>query len=173
MIAAAVVAAGLLFQTVRLLTDTRETVHQWDRENFLSDIAHAGYGVSEAVQFLIEQSRAGGYILLTDPIWGPPSDAMFPYLNRRYGIQVFEAWWTQLSGTHPILPAGAAEVLHSHYERTKAGSVDFSRAPRVFYVTDTNYYNPQAVRIRQPNARLVASFPKPGGRHSIDVYRLK
>lgn len=34
-------------------------------------------------------------------------------------------------------------------------------------------YAVAAVRVRQPTARPVASFRKPNGRNSVDVYRLK
>jgi hypothetical protein len=68
---------------------------------------------------------------------------------------------------------GKVELIRSHYERTSGGALDFTQVERVFYVTDTNYYNQQAVHTRQPGAQLMASFPKPNGRDSIDVYRMK
>ncbi|MBI1355210.1 MAG: hypothetical protein GC160_12755 [Acidobacteria bacterium] len=168
----ALVAAPLLWRDARMLGEPEQGLHASDAEGFLGDHAHVGYGIAEAIDFLRNEARSGPYVLLTDPIWGPPADAIFPYLNQRYGIRVFEAWWTQLSPNHSILPQGEAEVLRSHYERVSAGSVDFRQVPRVFYVTDTHYYPREAVLIRQPNAQLVASFPKRNG-HSIDVYRLK
>jgi hypothetical protein len=97
---------------------------------------------------------------------------MFAYLNERRGIRVYEAWWTQLSGDHLILPPGEAQVLKSHYERVVGGTVDFSNVSRIFYVTDTNFYPRAAIQLRQPGAQLVATFPKTGGQ-SVDVYRLK
>ena len=53
------------------------------------------------------------------------------------------------------------------------GEIDFSREPRVYYVTDTAYYPPEAVQIRQPGAKPLRRFPKPENQQSIDVYRLK
>lgn len=170
--AAAVMAAPMLWRDARMLGEPEQGLHASDAEGFLGDHAHVGYGIAEAVDYLRAQARSGPFLLLTDPIWGPPSDALFPYLNQRDGVRVFEAWWTQLSPTHPILPQGEAEVLRSHYERVSAGNVDFRQIPRVFYVTDTHYYSREAVKVRQPNAQLEASFPKRNG-HSIDVYRLK
>jgi len=172
--AALLIGGPLAYQSFGMLLDARDSVHPADAEGFLGASAHVGFGIREAVDLLRNEARGNGpFVLLTDPIWGPPADALFPYLNRRYGIRVHEAWWMQLSGTHPILPQGPADLIKSHYEREKAGVIDFSRVERVFYVTDTNYYTKAAVRVRQPGARLVASFPKPGGEHSIDVYRLK
>jgi len=172
--AAALALVGpMLYRDAFMLATPREGLHVSDAAGFLGDHAHVGYGIRKALDFLIAESGKGGFILLTDPIWGPPSDAVFPYLNERNGIRVYEAWWTQLSGNHEILPRGGADVLKSHYERVKAGVVDFSRAERVFYLTDTYYYNQQAVLLRQPNAQLVARFKKPVGDDSIDVYRLK
>ncbi len=168
----AVLAAPMLWRDAGMLTEPERGLHISDAEGFLGDHAHVGYGIAEAVDFLRQEARSGPFVLLTDPIWGPPADALFPFLNQRDGIRVFEAWWTQLSPTHPILPQGEAEVLRSHYERVSAGNVDFRQIPRVFYVTDTHYYSREAVKVRQPNAQLVASFPKRNG-HSIDVYRLK
>ena len=171
--AVALLAAAPLFRDARMISTPGTGLHASDVEGFLGDHPHVGYGIAEAIAFLENQARqTGGFLLLTDPVWGPPADAIFPYLNGRLGIRVYEAWWTQLAPDHPILPRGEAEVLRSHYERVQAGKVDFSRIPLVFYVTDTHYYPREAVQIRQPGAQLVASFPKKNG-HSIDVYRLK
>lgn len=170
--ALAVVSLPMLWSGARMLAAPEQGLHASDATGFLGDHAHVGYGIAEAVAYLEGEARSGPFVLLTDPIWGPPADALFPFLNNRHGIRVFEAWWTQLDPNHPILPQGEAEVLRSHYERISAGSVDFRQVPRVFYVTDTHYYPREAVLVRQPNAQLAASFPKRNG-HSIDVYRLK
>ena len=135
--------------------------------------SRAAHGTREAVDFLLAETRQGPFVLLTDPIWGPPADMMFAYLNRRRGIRVYEAWWMQVSGSNPILPDQPAEVLKSHYEREKAGVVDFSRVDRVYYVTDSFHTRRAAVLARQPNARLAASFQQPGNRSAVEVYRLK
>ena len=174
-IAAAIVVVGpLLYQAQGMLLSPRDYLHTGDVENFMGSHAHVGTGNREAVEFFIAEARRGGPLtLLTDPIWGPPADSMFPYLNHRYGIRVYEAWWMQLSGRHAILPVGQADIMKSQYERVKAGVLDFSRLSRVFYVTDT-FHSPKAeVRIRQPSAKLIRSFSKHDGRHSIDIYRLK
>ena len=169
----ALLLAAPLYRDARMIEAPETGLHAADVQGFLGDHAHVGYGIAEAIQFLEgEARREGPFVLLSDPIWGPPADALFPYLNGRHGIQVYEAWWTQLSPTHPILPQGQADVLRSHYERVQAGKVDFARVPRIFYVTDTHYYPPEAVRVRQPSAQLVSRFPKKNG-HSIDVYRLR
>ena len=63
--------------------------------------------------------------------------------------------------------------MKSQYERVKAGVIDFSQVPRVFYITDTYHTPKAAVRVRQPDAKLIQSFRKPDGKHSIDIYRLK
>ncbi len=165
-------AGPFVYRAVGVLRSPVGHLHPEDARSFLGPGAHAGFGVREAVNYLLAESRNGAFVLLTDPIWGPPADAMFAYLNERQGIRVYEAWWMQRSGDYLILPPGQAQVLRSHYERVEAGTVDFSNVSRVFYVTDTNFYTPAAVHLRQPGARLVASFPKTGGQ-SIDVYRLK
>jgi hypothetical protein len=174
MVAAAVVVAGpMLYQAQGMLLSPRDYLHAGDAKNFMGSHAHVGTGNREAIEYFIAEARRGPLILLTDPIWGPPADSMFPYLNHRYGIRVYEAWWMQLSGRHEILPKGPADIMKSQYQRVKAGVIDFSRLSRVFYVTDT-FHSPKAeVRIRQPNAKLVQSFSKHDGRHSIDIYRLK
>ena len=71
------------------------------------------------------------------------------------------------------MPLGPAELLKSHYEREARGKLDFRKVGRVFYITDTDYYPPEAVKVRQPSARLVKRFPKPENGQSIDIYRLK
>lgn len=172
--AAVVLAAPMLYRDARMLGNPREGLHPADVDGFLSDTAHVGYGIREAVEFLENEAKTNGpFILLTDPVWGPPSDVMAPYLNHKHGIRVYEAWWTQLSGTHAIRPAGEAEVLKSHYERVSDGKVDFRPPRRIFYVTDSNIYPSQAVLTRQPDARPIVRLPKPGGKHAIEIYRLQ
>jgi len=173
MVAGLLIAGPMLWQSAGMLRSPGEYLHPEDARNFLGLSAQAGFGVREAADFLIAESRGGAFVLLTDPFWGPPADTLFAYLNERYGIRAYEAWWMQLSDGHVILPPGEAQVLKSHYERVERGTVDFSRAPRIFYVTDTNYNTRGAVQARQPGAQLVASFPKPGGEQFVDVYRLK
>jgi hypothetical protein len=164
----------MLYRTGMVLNNPKDNISPHDSGYYFGTYSHAGFGVREAIGFLrAEALRNGPMILLVDPIWSVPADAIFPYLNRRYGIQVHEAWWTQLSGTHAIMPNAEVDLMRSQYERIPAGKLDFRKAQRVFYLTDTNYYTPPDVQVRQPNAQLLVQFPKPGGGHSVDVYRLK
>jgi hypothetical protein len=163
----------MLVQSVAIVRDPKTNLSPHDSGYFLGTYAHAGFGVREAIDFLIAESQRGPFVLLTDPIWSVPADAMFPYLNFKHGIRVYEAWWTQLSGTHPIFPHGTVDLLKSQYERVKAGKLDLTKLDRVYYITDTNYYTPEAVKIRQPDAQLLKRFPKPGNQSFVDVYRLK
>ena len=163
----------MLYQAQGMLRTPGEFLHAGDVENFMGSHAHVGSGNREAIEYLIAEARRAPLLLLTDPIWGPPADSMFPYLNQRHGIRVYEAWWMQLSGDHAILPRGSADIMKSQYERVKAGAIDFTRVRRVFYVTDTFHTTKAEVRIRQPNAKLVMSFLKHDGKHSIDIYQLK
>jgi 4-amino-4-deoxy-L-arabinose transferase-like glycosyltransferase len=167
-------AAPVLLRSLAMLGSPRTRLHPDDATAFLGPSAHVGFGIREAVEYLEAEADARGpFVLLVDPIWGPPADAFVTLLNQRHGIRAYEAWWTQLSGAHAILPAGSADVLRSHYERVEAGKIDFRALPRVFYATDTNYYTDAAVKVRQPDAQRVASFPKPDGKNAINVYRLK
>jgi len=173
-LATLLIAGPMLYQSYGMLTAPRSFLHERDIYYFMRSIGHVGWGVREAIDFLEQEAkREGGFVLLTDPVWGPPSDAMAPFLNQKHGIRVYEAWWTQLAPDSPIMPRGRAELIRSHYERTKMGEIDFSREARVYYVTDTAYCPPEAVKIRQPTARLLKRFPKPENNQSIDVYRLK
>ena len=172
--AAALVATPMLFRTWMVLNDPKDNISPHDSSYYFGTYSHAGFGVREAIDFLrAEALRNGPMILLVDPIWSVPADAIFPYLNDKYGIQVHEAWWTQLSPTHPIMPNTEVDLMRSQYERVKAGKLDFRKVERVFYLTDTNYYTPEAVHVRQPTAQLLVQFVKPGGGFSVDVYRLK
>ena len=171
--AALCVAGPMLYQAQGMIRSPREFLHTSDATGFLGSHAHVGFGNREAIEYLIAQARERPLVLLTDAIWGPPADAMFPYLNMRHGIRVYEAWWMQLAPNHPILPPGPADIMRSHYERVHAGVIDFSKVSRVFYVTDTFHKTKAEVQFRQPGAKLVASFPKPDDRHFIDVYQLK
>lgn len=170
----ALIVAPVLLRSVAMLASPQTRLHADDANGFLGSSAHVGFGIREAVEYLEAEADARGpFILLVDPIWGPPADAIISFLNERHGIRAYEAWWTQLSGTQAIMPRGTADILRSHYERLEAGKIDFRNAPRVFYVTDTNYYDDAAVKVRQPDAQLVQSFPKPDGKQAINVYRLK
>jgi 4-amino-4-deoxy-L-arabinose transferase-like glycosyltransferase len=165
--------APMLVQSVAIVRDPKTNLSRHDSGYFLGTYSHAGFGVREAIDFLIAESERGPFVLLTDPIWSVPADAMFPYLNFKHGIRVYEAWWTQLSGTYAIFPHGTVDLLKSHYERVKAGKLDLTKLERVYYITDTNYYTPEDVRVRQPDAQLLQRFPKPGNEYFVDVYRLK
>ena len=168
------VAGPMLYQSGGMLFATRRFLHERDVFYLMRSTGHVGHGVGEAIEFLEDEAKHGGpFVLLTDPIWATPADAMAPFLNGKHGIRVHEAWWTQLSGTHPIMPPGKADLIRSHYERVKAGSIDFQKESRVYYVTDTAYYTPSAVSVRQPTAKLLKRFAKPEDEQSVDVYRLK
>ena len=173
-LATLLIAGPMLYQSRGMLTAPRAFLHERDVHYYMRSYGHVGWGVREAIDFLEQEAqREGGFVLLTDPVWGTPSDAMAPFLNEKHGIRVYEAWWTQLSSNSPIMPPGRAELIRSHYERTKMGEIDFSREDRVYYVTDTAYYPPEAVKIRQPGATPLRRFPKPEDGQSIDVYRFK
>jgi 4-amino-4-deoxy-L-arabinose transferase-like glycosyltransferase len=166
--------APVSLRSLAMLASPQTRLHADDASGFLGSSAHVGFGIQQAVEYLeAEAVNHGPFVLLVDPIWGPPADAIVAYLHQRHGIQAHEAWWTQLSGTHPIMPGGSADLLRSHYERVQAGKIDFRAVSRVFYVTDTNYYTDAGVKVRQPDARLIASFPKPDGKNAIHIYRLK
>jgi hypothetical protein len=110
--------------------------------------------------------------LLVDPIWGLPADGAFPYLNHKHGIRVFEAWWNT-DPAQPLLPAGEAEVVRSHYERVAAETVNFRSFQKVFYLTTTSYHGREEVQKRAPGARLHLSIPKGDGTASLDLWRLR
>lgn len=172
-LAAAAAAAPLLAGSVCLIHSPGLQLQEDDREEFLGSGPYCGYGIREAVSYLRAEADKSPITILTDPIWGPPADAIFPYLNLWHGAHVYDAWWMQLSADRRILPVSPVEVMKSQYERIAAGTVDFASLANVFYLTDTNYNRPQAVARREPNARLVARFPKRNGVDSIDVYRLR
>jgi 4-amino-4-deoxy-L-arabinose transferase-like glycosyltransferase len=176
--AAASLATGCLaislgVGTTALLYAPQKQLHWIDAGEFLSSGPFSGYGIREAIEYLKREAAQGPLTVLTDPTWGTPADAIYPYLNRRYGIRVYDAWWTQLSDREPLLPIGRREVMKSQYERVTDGFVDFDRLPRVVYITDTNYQTPADVHRRQPQARLMAKFPKRNGYDSVDVYQLR
>lgn len=166
-----VAVAAMMTQSALLLTRPAQALHERDAEEFLASGPFSGFGIREAIAYL--RTKASGAVILTDPIWGPPADAVFPYLNGVDGIRVYDAWWMQLSKQHPILPRKVMEVLRSQYERLPAGWVDFEKLPSVFYVTDTNYNKPEEVRKREPGAYPTARFPKKNGVDFIDVYKLR
>ena len=169
----AAVAGPAVFQAFGVVQHPAEHLYAEDARMFLGSGPSAGFGIREAAEYLRAEARQGPLTVFTDAIWGSPADAMFIYLNERYGIRAYEAWWTSLGPNYPILPAAPVEILKSQSEWVAAGTLDPAKLGRVYYVTETAYNPPAAVRLRQPGARLLVSFPKPNGRNSIDVYRLR
>jgi hypothetical protein len=167
------VAMASATQLYAFLTNPASAMAPHDADEHLGSGIFSGVGIRPAIEFMEAEARGGSFTLLTDPIWGPPADAMYPYLNHRHGIRVYDAWWMQLSETHPILPHEPKLVSRSQYERVPDGVVDFPNVPRVMYVTATNYNTPVQVARREPAARLIARFPRPNGREFINVYRLR
>jgi 4-amino-4-deoxy-L-arabinose transferase-like glycosyltransferase len=172
-VTACVVLVSLVVHTAGFLTRPSQWMQAHDAEEHLGSGPFSGVGVLPAVRFLESQASRGSYVLLTDPIVGPPADAMYPYLNQWSGIRVYDAWWTLLYDSYPILPPEPKLVAKSQYERVPAGVVDFPNLSRVFYVTATNYNSPAQVVARQPSAHLLARFPRPNGKDFIDVYQLR
>ena len=142
-----------------------------DAGYYFGDGPNAGWGVEQAVRHV--RAAGGRTLVLTDPVWGTPADALFAYLNGRHGVRVAEAWWIDADPGNPIYPGPEAVVWKSHYERTAGEPLDLRTYDSVFYVTITNYHPRAEIAARQPNARLELSVPKPGGAQSLDVYRLR
>ena len=173
-VAVVLVVGSFVFRTAGILSDPQTGLTPDDAGRLFGSYVHSGSGVPEAINFLEREAQAGGFVLLTDPFWGVPADMAFAYLNQRHGIQMYEAWWTQVERKrYPVMPLGVVHVFKSHYQRVYGGRVDFREARRVYYITDTHYMPPRIMAIRQPGARLLKSFPKPDGSESVDVYRLK
>lgn len=171
-VATAMVFIAMAVQSARILRTPELALHESDADEFLGPGPYSGSGVLGAIAMLRSEARRGPITVLTDPWWGPPTDAVFAYLNQRGGTQVYEAWWIELEGEYPLVPSGTMPVWRSQYERVAASSVDFSSIRGLYYITDTNYHTPDEVHTGSPAARLIGHFPKRGGREFIDVYRL-
>jgi len=171
--AALLLLAPLVVKGVGVVANPQKYLHAEDAATFLGSGPAAGWGLPETAGFLRNEARQGSITVFTDPIWGPPADSMFVYLNGRENIRVHEAWWMTISLDHPILPPAPVELVKSQYERVPAGMLDPRQLGRVYYVTEVHYTPPEAVRRREPAARRVASFAKPNERNSVDVYRLR
>jgi len=172
-LALGVVALPAIMKSLCLVRTPRDCLHSEDAQTFLGSGPPSGYGIPEAVQYLKNEARQAPLVVFTDAVWGPPADAMFAYLNERSGIRVYEAWWTTISPEYPIIPPAPVEVVKSQYERVPAGLLDARTLSRIYYVTETHYNPPAAVRKREPAARHLVSFFKPNGINSIDIYRLR
>jgi hypothetical protein len=171
--AVAVVFGAMAIQSGRILRAPEVALHESDAEEFLGPGPYSGAGVLEAIGCLRGEAREGRITILADPWWGPPTDAVFAYLNQVDGIRVYEAWWLQRNGEYPLVPKGEMPVWRSQYQRVFAEEVDFSALARLYYVTDTNYHTPDEVRMMSPAARLLRRFPKRGGQEFVDVYRVE
>lgn len=167
---AGILLVALTIRSGRLIRAPEATLHATDAEEFLGSGPYSGFGVREAIERLRMAARDGPITILTDPWWGPPTDAVFAYLNEYRGTRVYEAWWLQSGGDYPLAPRGEMPVWKSQYQRVPAGQVDFSATPNLYYVTDTSYHAWDGIRRIDPNARLVQRFPKRDAHESIDVY---
>ncbi len=172
-LAAAVVAGPAMKKGLCVVRKPVECLYLEDARTFLGSGPAAGFGIREAADRLLAEAGKTGLTLFTDATWGPPADAMFAYLNERNGIRVYEAWWTTIAPNYPIVPPAPVEVLKSQYERIAAGVLNPAGLGRVYYLTETFYNPPAAVAAREPGAQRIASFLKPNGRDSIDIYRLR
>jgi len=172
--AGAVVLAGgpMLARSIGVIVDPQNAIWPSDARYYFGTHAHNGQGMREVLAALRNEAAQGPLVVLVDPIWGLPADGVFPFLNQRGGITVYEAWWNT-DPQQPILPRGEAEVVRSHYERVAAGKVDFRNVGKVFYLTVTNYHSRQEVAAREPGARLALSVPKGDGSESLDLWRLR
>jgi hypothetical protein len=171
-VTAAIVFAGMIVQSARILRTPELALDKTDADEFLTSNPYSGSGVLDAIALLRTEALNGPLTILTDPWWGPPTDTVFAYLNQVDGTRVYEAWWLQLHGEYPLVPAGDMPVWKSQYERVPASVVDFSSLSRLYYITDTNYATPDDVHTMSPAARLIKRFPKRGGSDFVDVYRL-
>ncbi len=172
--AGAVVLAGgpMLARSIGVVVEPQEAIWPSDARYYFGTHAHNGQGMREVLAALRNEAAQGPLVVLVDPVWGLPADGVFPYLNKRDGITVYEAWWNT-DPQQPILPRGEAEVVRSHYERVVADKVDFRNIGKVFYLTVTNYHSRQEVAAREPGARLALSVPKGDGSASLDLWRLR
>ena len=172
-VAVAVVGLPAAVKGLGVVRNPQEWLYREDAQTFAGSGPAAGYGIAEAAEYLLREARQAPLVVFTDPIWGPPTDAMFAYVNERSGIRVYEAWWTTISPDYPIVPPARIEVLKSQYERVAAGTLDPRELRRVYYVTETQYTPAAVVAQREPRAQRVAAFVKPNGRNAIEVYRLR
>ncbi|HYM13579.1 MAG TPA: glycosyltransferase family 39 protein, partial [Bryobacterales bacterium] len=101
-ILAVAVAGPAVRQAWGVVRAPREHLYQDDALTFLGSGPAAGFGIREAADYLLAEARQGPLTLFTDPVWGPPADSLFVYLNQRSGIRVYEAWWTTISPHYPI-----------------------------------------------------------------------
>ncbi len=163
--------AGIMaLQSALMVARPRTLLQPDDASEHLGSGPFSGAGIREAVEYLGNQARQGARAIITEPVWGPPSDAIHAYLSDRDGIRVFDGWWLQLSSKRPVVPRAPIEFMKSQYERVAGGTVDFSKFRRIYFVTATNYERPKQVYLREPGALLVARFFKPNRIDSVDVY---
>lgn len=167
-------AASFAVRTIGVIFRPQQALAETDVLYYFSDAPNAGYGVNQAAAAIFEIARREGRTLvLTDPIWGTPADAIITYVNQRGNVEAREAWWAEQDRSGPLLPGPGVEVWKSHYERVSDGPIRFDDYAAILYVTLTNYRSEQEVAARAPGGRLELSVPKPGGRQSLNLYRLR
>jgi Dolichyl-phosphate-mannose-protein mannosyltransferase len=166
------ITASMLVHSIRILCTPETSIAMDDAHEFLGPGPYSGFGVRDAVTFLKTEARGCPVTVLTDPWWGPPTDAVFAYLNQVNGIEVYEAWWLQAGAVYPLLPSGFVQVWKSQYQRIPSAAINFSAVSGLYYITDTAYHTPADIHVLDPSARLIRRFAKHSGREFIDVYRL-
>jgi hypothetical protein len=169
----AATGTSMLSKSARILRDPVAGLQEQDAAEFLGPGPYSGSGVLEAIAMMRKEGEAGPTVILTDPWWGPPTDAVFAYLNLSDGIRVYEAWWLQLGTKYPLLPSGSMPVWKSQYERVESEQIDFSKLSRVYFITDSAYHTPKEVHAMAPSAQILKRFPKRTPDEFIDLYLLR
>lgn len=169
-----ITAIAFCIHTAGILARPSRALASDDASYYFTDRPNAGFGINQVIGQIFNTARAEGRTLvLTDPTWGTPADAIIAIANRRGNVEAHEAWWIRQDPGGPILPGRGAELWTSHYDRQPAATIEFSNYAAIYYVTITNYHSRDEVKRRAPYSSLEFSVPKPGGQESLDLYRLR
>lgn len=160
------------FLDIKLLRNpVSATLNELDYELYISG-ENSGYGIMEIVEYL-KKSASGGQkhvVLLVPAKMGNPDEGVSVYLNKIPNIDIYVAWrWPQA----PLLSDELElKIVKSKYNRGEVGKYKIMPEDEVYFIYPFTTLPKEKFLEQNPRFRLVYSLQKPGGKCSVDLYKL-
>jgi 4-amino-4-deoxy-L-arabinose transferase-like glycosyltransferase len=168
-LAAAVVATTLPGAVTMVANPTEAPLASADRWQYIEGWP-AGYGLHELRAFLQDTAADGRIdVFVHRTILGMPFNGLQVYLGDEPNVKL---WMSDWDGKQPLLFfAKAGEPVHASVGNNHEGRSALAPADlgRVFYVSNVPFDDVQTRLKLNPGARVLASFPRPGGGSALVV----
>ncbi len=146
-------------------------LNELDYELYISG-ENSGYGIMEIVEYL-KKSSSGGQkhvVLLIPAKMGNPDEGISVYLNKIPNIDIYVAWWWPQA---PLLSDELElKIVKSKYHRGKVGKYKIMPGDEVYFIYPFTTFPKEKFLEQNPQFRLIYALQKPGGKCSVDLYKL-